>query len=245
MLLRSLSVLFISCVFSMSAYSQGIVTLSENIDASEEKKSITEAVPSTPHILSEITSATNAFAIKNITDAEQVFCYQIATPPENYTGYTIDGMAIVSFCGIIDEKLRSVIKNELLSKSENLIFNKTEDCIIRPQIMLRFIRGIDATDILLSSPCHAIALFYGGKISAFNAKPASAIIDNIVRALIKNKVDFVSPALFNQLLPIGTVKNEEQKLLLEKKNAPFMQWKQNQQEKAAKSAGWNKLKSQQ
>lgn len=243
MLSRLLSFLFILCLISSSVHAQGIVTLSNDIDEVSDKTVAPKQLERP--ILNEIKTAIGDFASKNITDNEQVFCYQIATPPANYTGYTIDGMAVVSFCGIIDEKLRGIIKNELLSKPENIIFDKTEECVIRPQIMLRFIRGVDFTDILLSAPCHAVAVFYGGKVSAFNAKPAGTVIDNLVRALLKNKVDFISPALFNQLLPIGTIKNEEQKSLQEKKNAPFMQWKQNQQEKATKSAGWNKLKSQQ
>ena len=194
-------------------------------------------------VLKEITSAIGDSAIKNITDAEQVFCYQIANRPENYTGYTLDGMAIVGFCGVINQDLQNLVKYELFMNSDNLLFNKTENCLIKPQIMLRFFRGIDATDVLLSSPCHAIALFYGGKIAAFNAKPADQIIDAIIEPLIKNKVDFASPALFNQLLPVGIAQNEAQKKLQEQKNEPMNKWQKKQEEQAAKKAGWNKLKS--
>ena len=84
--------------------------------------------------------------------------------PENYTGYTLDGMAIVGFCGVINQDLQNLIKYELFMNPDNLLFDSTENCLIRPQIMLRFVRGVDSTDILLSSPCHAIAIFYGGKI---------------------------------------------------------------------------------
>lgn len=194
-------------------------------------------------ILNEIVSSIGDSAVKNITDSEQVFCYQIANRPENYTGYTIDGMAIVGFCGVINQELQSLIKYELFMNADNLLFDETENCVIRPQIMLRFVRGIDATDVLLSSPCHAVAIFYGGKIAAFNAKPADQIIDAIVEPLIKNKVEFASPALFNQLLPIGVAKNEEQKRLQQQKNEPVNKWQKKQDEAAAKKAGWNKLKS--
>ena len=194
-------------------------------------------------ILNEIVSSIGDSAVKNITDSEQVFCYQIANRPENYTGYTIDGMAIVGFCGVINQELQSLIKYELFMNADNLLFDETENCVIRPQIMLRFVRGIDATDVLLSSPCHAVAIFYGGKIAAFNAKPADQIIDAIVEPLIKNKVEFASPALFNQLLPIGVAKNEQQKRLQQQKNEPVNKWQKKQDEAAAKKAGWNKLKS--
>ena len=126
---------------------------------------------------------------------------------------------------------------------DNILFDVTENCVIRPQIMLRFIRGVDATDVLLSSPCHALAIFYGGKISAFNTKPAAQIIDAIIDPLIKNKVEFASPALFNQLLPIGVAQTEEQKALIRNKNEPVKSWQKEQQSNAARKSGWNKLKS--
>ena len=217
--------------------------------ATAQKKSLSEDVlewkpdPKNNVILEEITSAIGESAIKNITDSEQVFCYQIASKPENYTGYTLDGMAIVGFCGVINKDLQKLIKYELFMNPKNLSFNETENCLIRPQVMLRFVRGVDSTDVLLSSPCHAVALFYGGKIAAFNAKPASQIVDAIIDPLIKNKIDFASPALFNQLIPVGVAQNDEQKQLQKQKNEPVKKWQKKQEEQVAKKAGWNKLKS--
>lgn len=194
-------------------------------------------------ILEEISSAVGQSAVANITGAEQVFCYQITNRPENYTGYTLDGMAIVGFCGIINAELKTMITSELFMNPENILFDVTEECVIRPQIMLRFVRGVDATDVLLSSPCHAFAIFYGGQVNAFNAKPAAPIIDALVEPLIKGKVDFASPALFNQLLPIGVAQTEEQKALLNKKNEPIRNWIKTQKEEEAASAkrGWNNI----
>lgn len=209
----------------------------------------TTAEPSAPAkpvlvngILSQIASSIGDAAAKNISNAEQIFCYQIANRPENFDGYTLNGMAIAGFCGIINTELEKLIKTEFLTKEENLSFNETENCVIRPQIMLRFVRGVDSTDVLLSSPCHAIAFFYGGKISAFNAKPAAKIIDAIIEPLIKNKADFVSPTLLKQLLPIGVPQTEEQKELVNQKNEPLRSW-QKQETQSPKKAGWNKLKS--
>ena len=209
----------------------------------QEEKPAWQPNPEYTEILNEISSAIGASALNNINSAEQVFCYQITNKPENYTGYTIDGMAIVGFCGVINEQLKTLIKSELMMNPENLEFNETENCVIKPQIMLRFIRGIDSTDVLLSSPCHALAFFYGGKVSAFNAKPAAQIIDAIIEPLLKNKVDFASPALFNQLLPIGVAQTEEQQAILKQKNEPVKKWQKEQQATAAKKSGWNKLKS--
>lgn len=214
-----------------------------------EESSINEEIPEwKPNpknnvVLDEIISSIGDSAIKNITESEQVFCYQIANKPENYTGYTLDGMAIVGFCGVINQDLQDLMKYELLMNPDNLLFDETENCVIRPQVMLRFFRGVDATDVLLSSPCHAVAIFYGGKIAAFNAKPANQIIDAIIEPLIKNKVEFASPALFNQLLPVGVAQTDAQKQLQQEKNEPVNAWKKKQEQEAAKKAGWNKLKS--
>ena len=236
MLLRFLLVATLGLVLSQPCFAQGTAN---NTGQTSDKW---QPDPKNNQILAEISSVIGDSAVKNITDSEQVFCYQIANKPENYTGYTLDGMAIVGFCGVINNELQELIKYELLKNPENLLFNQTEDCIIRPQIMLRFVRGIDSTDILLSSPCHAIAIFYGGKIAAFNAKPANQIIDAIVDPLIKNKVDFASPALFNQLLPVGVPQTDAQKQLQKQKNEPINKWQKKQEENAARKSGWNKLK---
>lgn len=199
--------------------------------------------PNNTVILEEISSAVGSSAMNNITNAEQIFCYQVTNKPENYNGYTLDGMAIVGFCGIINNQLKEMIVSELFMNPDNIIFDVTENCIIRPKIILRFVRGVDSTDVLLSSPCHAFAVFYGGKINAFNAKPAAQIIDALVDPLIKSKVDFASPALFNQLLPIGIAQTDEQKALLNKKNEPLRNWmtKQEEDNNSPRRGGWNKV----
>lgn len=199
--------------------------------------------PANNKILDPIAAAIGQSALQNITDAEQVFCYQITTKPENYTGYTLDGMAVAGFCGVINPELKTMISSELFMNPNNVLFDVTEDCVIRPRIMLRFVRGVDSTDVLLSSPCHAFAIFYGGRVSAFNAKPAAPIIDALIDPLVKGRIDFASPALFNQLLPIGVAQTDEQKALLNKKNEPIRNWVKTQQEeeKSTKSKGWNNL----
>ncbi len=255
-------------LFSSSAYAQGNIELGEDIqdelhkDTQENITAVNSNFPNNNEIsfdnddsdeinegqialLEGISSAIGEYAQKNILSSEQVFCYQIATPPENYAGYTLDGMAIVGFCGVIDGKLRNLIVSKLMNNPEHIIFDQFEDCMIKPRIMLRFMRGVDATDVLLSAPCHAVAFFYAGKVTAFNAKPAATVIDNLVRALLKNKIDFVSPTLFNQLLPAGVAKTDEQKELLQKKNTPFRRWEQQKKEQEIKNSGWNKLKNRQ
>ncbi len=194
-------------------------------------------------ILEGISSAIGPSAVANITGAEQVFCYQVANKPDNYTGYTLDGMAVVGFCGVINNELKTMVVSELFMNPNNVLFDQTENCVIRPKIMLRFVRGVDSTDVLFSSPCHAFAIFYGGKVTAFNAKPAAQIIDALADPLIRGKVEFASPALFNQLLPIGVAQTEEQKQLLQQKNEPVRNWlkEQEHEESSDKKSGWNNI----
>ncbi len=194
-------------------------------------------------ILERISKAIGPSALQNITDAEQIFCYQITNKPENYTGYTLDGMAVSGFCGVINNELKDLIVSELFKNPDNILFDQTEECIIRPKIILRFVRGVDMTDVLFSSPCHAFAIFYGGRINAFNAKPAAPVIDALVTPLLKGRIDFASPALLNQLLPIGVAQTEEQKNLLNRKNEPIRNWikTQQQEEEQPRRNGWNKL----
>ena len=136
-----------------------------------------------------------------------------------------------------------MIVSELFKNPDNILFDQTEECIIRPKIILRFVRGVDMTDVLFSSPCHAFAIFYGGRINAFNAKPAAPVIDALVTPLLKGRIDFASPALLNQLLPIGVAQTEEQKNLLNRKNEPIRNWikTQQQEEEQPRRNGWNKL----
>ena len=240
-MMRFLS-LVLSLLISVPAFAQSSASATDDT-ATETAAPSWQPNPEYDTILEEISSAIGSSALNNITQSEQVFCYQIANKPENYRGYTLDGMAIVGFCGVINKELQTLIKSELMMNPENILFDVTENCVIKPQIMLRFVRGVDSTDVLLSSPCHALAIFYGGKISAFNAKPAAQIIDAIIEQLTKNKVDFASPALFNQLMPIGVAQTDEQKELLQKKNEPVRNWERKQQEDQVRRSGWNKLKT--
>lgn len=245
MLLRNIFIVMSFILFSFSAFAQE-QNVPSAAETKTEKQDIAEETSQTPKlikgIIPQIYNSIGDAAAQNIANAEQIFCYQIANRPENFEGYTLNGMAIAGFCGIISQDLQNLIKKEFLSSANNLTFNKTENCVIRPQIMLRFVRGVDSTDLLLSSPCHAIAFFYGGKVSAFNAKPSAEIIDAIIDPLLKNKVEFISPTLLQQLLPIGVPQTDEQKELVKQQNSPLKNW-QKQNSNQPKKGGWNKLKS--
>ena len=202
-------------------------------------------------VLQTITDSVGKTATDNITGAEQVFCYQVANKPNDYDGYTINGMALTGFCGVLNDELKNMIETQLFATASNIDFNTIEQCVIKPKIMLRFVRGIDATDVLISAPCHSVAIFYGGKAKAYNFKPGAEILDVMVESFKGQTVPFTSPALLNQLLPIGVPQTSaQQKMVAEQKQAqPIRNWeepKTTQQPKAAaepaKKSGWNNIK---
>ena len=225
---------------AMPEVKDGIQSFQQNKDAwrreeNEKKK-----------FLSGISDSIGAAATINIEQAEQVFCYEVEPRAVDYDGYTINGMALTGFCGVLNDELKKLVLEELFMSPQNVILDKSEDCIIKPKIMLRFVRGVDNTDVLLSSPCYSYSVFYGGKIRPFNAKPAAEIIDALINPLLKKKVKFISPALLNQLLPVGVAQTAEQKELVNKKNKPIRGWVKDEStsvsaETQPKSSGWNKL----
>lgn len=187
-------------------------------------------------------------ALKNIMEAERVFCYNVDTAGENYQGYTIDQMALTGFCGILEKDQADMFRDEFF-KTEKNISQTTAQCVISPKVILRFIRGVDTTDVLFSNPCPSVSIFYGGSFKSFNAAPAAKSVEGVVEVFGGLKNDFVSPALLNQTLPIGVALNDEQKALVarQKSAQPIRNWSDPKQPTATPQQqegpkGWNKIK---
>mgnify|MGYP007072489494 FL=1 len=226
---------------------EGVTSFQQNENAwrrHDETTTQTQREPQRKEVLPEILSAIGPVAWDNINNAEKIFCYEVASRPDDYDGYSIDSMAITGFCGVIKDEIKNIILSDLFMNSKNVLFNVREECVIRPRIVLRFIKGVDATDILLSSPCYSFTVYYPGSVKVFNAKPAAKIIDTLINTLNKNRVDFISPALLNQLLPVGVPQTPEQRELVSKRPKPIRSWAADKpKEEAPKPAkkGWNNL----
>ena len=90
--------------------------------------------------------------------AEKVFCYTVDYATADFDGYTMDDLAITGSCGELSADGRQLIKEMLLNN--NLAFSSAKDnCNISPRVMLRYVNGIDSTDVLLSAPCHSCLLY--------------------------------------------------------------------------------------
>ena len=217
---------------------EGVQSFQQDEDSWRRQK------PKKSTILQAVQDSIGQAALANITDAEQVFCYQIASRPHNYNGYTINGMVITGFCGVVSPALQQTIKEQFFSTEDNIDFINTERCIIKPKLMIRWVRGVDATDMLISAPCYSYSIFYGGKVKTFNFKPGSELIDTMVASFKDITVPFVSPALLNQLLPVGVPQTKAQKEIVKQQTGPIRNWEKptQTQTQPKKSGGWNNLK---
>jgi hypothetical protein len=202
-----------------------------------------------PEVTEQMKKAFPPAALRNILEAENAFCYSLTAATPDYGGYTLDGFAVTGFCGILPEVERNLFIDNFL-KNEAAVSNDVAQCVIQPRLMMRFVRGVDYTDILYASPCSSFTLFYGGRIKSFNTAPSAELLDQLIAAYEKNRVDFVSPALIDQVLPIGVPQTEEQKKKVRELNIqkPVRSWATDQQPAAATPAessapkGWNKIK---
>ena len=136
-------------------------------------------------------------------------------------------MAVTGFCGILSKPEMDLFIREFLSKDEN-VSNVVDQCVIKPRVLLRFMRGVDYSDVLFSVPCYSFTVFYAGNISSFNTSPAAKTLTSIVEAYEKKKMQFISPALLGQVLPIGVPQNDTQRALVKSKlqQGPVRNWTQ-------------------
>ena len=199
------------------------------------------ALPASAQIvLPQIRSGIGDTAAKIIENSETAFCYQVTPKSPTYAGYTLNNMAITGFCGIIDNNLRQMLLNQLVSEEKNIDFLTTENCTIQPRVLLRFVRGVDNVDILLSSPCYSISIFYGGSVRTYNMKPAAQLLTTVTDAFKKTQTKFVSPAVLNQLLPIGVVQSAEQRSKLLPVAQPKKSWSSDNSQSRPQN-NWNTL----
>lgn len=219
---------------------------SSNLEDTKNKNEPTEKVLS-----AFISSRIPASSAKNIDNAEKVFCYTVDYAATDYTGYTIDDLAITGSCGELSDEGRNLIKDMLLNN--NLVFSSSSDnCNIAPRILLRYINGIDSTDILISAPCHSLTFFHGRDISTLNAAPGKNIVEQIVTTYSSLGEKFLSPALLGQMVPNGQVLTQDQKEIVRKIGTSSLPKKWSNKPAQAKEdteatpqpvrKGWNKLK---
>lgn len=189
-------------------------------------------------------------AARNINKAEKVFCYTVEYAPAGYDGYMIDDLAVKGSCGELSAAGKKLIKDTLFQNSI-MFSNSMANCDISPKIVLRYVYGLDYTDVLFSYPCPSLTFFHGRDFTILNAAPGKTVIEQIATAYGKLEEKFYSPALLGQMVANGHPQTQAQKEMIRLNApaaAPRKRWgndtpaeTQPQAQQPAKS-GWNKLK---
>jgi hypothetical protein len=188
---------------------------------------------------------------RNINKAEKVYCYTVEYAPNEYDGYLMDDLAVKGSCGELSAAGQKLIKDALFQNS--IIYSNSQaNCQIAPKIMLRYVYGLDYTDVLLSYPCPSLTIFHGRDTTILNAAPGGAVVDQLVTAYSKLEEKFYSPALLGQMVANGQPQTQAQKEMIRLNaptEAPRKKWdtetpaatQPTQPQQPAKS-GWNRLK---
>ena len=192
-------------------------------------------------IIPFIKSSISETAAGIITDPEQVFCYEVEKRLKDDKRYTLDGFAVTGFCGELDKGQISTTYSALFTQSPNIITTASQ-CKIEPKVMVRFVRGVDYADVLLSSPCPSFTVFYGGKYKSFNIK--KGVIDDIIKQLSEKIETFYSPALIKKTIANAEAASAEESEALEKKqreNSKSEEEAEAQPQKETQKSGWGKI----
>ena len=210
------------------------------------KENVTGTGNQRPEVTARMKDTLNGPALRNIEDAEQAFCYTVAPVDKKSKVYMLHTLEVTGFCGTLSQdEINSFIRDYLADDSA--VSNIRKECKFEPKIALRFVRGIDTTDVLISSPCHSFAVIYAGINKPFNASPASNKIDALISKYNKKRKTFISPSLLKQVVPVGQAKTEEdQKLIKEKRTHKAVRnWEKNSSansnKKGSQAAGWSQL----
>lgn len=166
------------------------------------------------NIIPFIKSSISEISANIISNPEQVFCYQVEKRIKDDKRYTLDGFAVKGFCGELDKGAISTTYSALFTQSPNIITTPAQ-CKIEPRLIVRFVKGVDYADVLLSSPCPSFTIFYGGKYKAFNIK--QGVIDDIIKQLSEKVETFHSPALIKKTVANAEATSTEESETLEKK----------------------------
>ena len=212
----------------------------------------TKKSSSKPSIIPFIKKSIPDAAAYNITNYEQVFCYHIKKLPPNYTGYTLNNFAIVDYCGELNTNTIATSYEALFTQGPNII-TTAPGCNLDPKVMLRFVRGVDYTDVVLSSSCASFVVFYSGRFKLFNIK--HGVVNDIISQFDKKRETFNSPTLLKQTVANGIVTTVEEASKLDAKkreNELKMSWQKEEkkgettqakpQNNTTSNTGWGKIK---
>ena len=120
-----------------------------------------------------------------IGEPEETICYGIARKSPKKRSATISGYAHTGNCGTLNETGMSEIQAKLFNaQSYDMNITKIASCVITPKLALRFRKGFDFVDALLSGgTCPAVLFLYAGETKEFSAKPIKEWLDGFIEAV--------------------------------------------------------------
>ncbi|HBO59404.1 MAG TPA: hypothetical protein DD624_05800 [Alphaproteobacteria bacterium] len=138
-----------------------------------------------------------------VGEPDEVLCFGIARKSPKKRSATINGYAHLGNCGSLnDTGLKEVQKQLLSAQSYQMSVTKISSCIVTPRLALRFRKGYDFVDLILSGGnCPGVTFIYGGDAREFYAKPIQDWLNNFISAVS------------NDLEPLDNDKSKDQENL--------------------------------
>ncbi len=171
---------------STGSSSHGGSSLRSTSDESEDPNK--EEEPYEQIVAKEIRERIRADAAYIIGEPDEALCYGIARKSPKKRSETIDGYAHTGNCGSLNETGMTEVQNKLFkAESYDLNVTKIVSCVTTPKLALRFRKGFDFVDIILSGGnCPAVLFLYGGDTKEFSAKPIKDWLDTFIDAISKD-----------------------------------------------------------
>lgn len=167
--------------------------------------------PETEHVPSPIKERLRNDALRIVVKPDEVLCYGISRKKPKDKTDTISGYALNGECGTLNEEGLAAVQEKFLNLAS---FDMTtpkisSSCVIKPRLLLRFHRGVDFVDVVLSGEkCPGILYLYGGETKEFLAKPMNEWLDTFISAVS------------NDIVPISEVtKKDDKQIFVRRKKA--------------------------
>lgn len=156
--------------------------------AAEESSGSQEEEPYEKIVAKEIRERIRADAAYIVGEPEETLCYGIARKSPKKRSATIDGYAHTGNCGSLNETGMTEVQSKLFSAaSYDMNVTKIASCVTTPRLALRFRKGFDFVDVILSGGnCPAVLFLYGGDTKEFSAKPIKDWLDTFIEAVSKD-----------------------------------------------------------
>lgn len=169
----------------------------------EKEKPQAPEMPFEQIVAKEIQERIRPDASYIVGEPDEVLCFGIARKSPKKRSATINGYAHLGNCGSLnDTGLQEVQKQLLSASSYQMNVTKISSCIITPRLALRFRKGYDFVDLIVSGGnCPAVSFIYGGDAREFYAKPIQDWLNNFISAVS------------NDLEPLDKDKSKEQESL--------------------------------